>query len=204
MSESRLPWYLSFALGVLFIFLSLLAAWLGVRNRLDTDQSFRDAFVSFSPGKPLTQTFTARHDFINIVILQFKNPGLANRGEFRFSLKSEEGVLLVERSFSGYNIGDPSLVRFQFDPIPASRGERFAIAVEAVSLNEPPIGVGIGRTGGLSFSAYYRTADKKAGLADLLNNLTQKLLGDKIFFALWALALFLLAGQGVKVIRRKL
>ena len=202
MKEHRFSWYISFTVCFFSILFSLLICWLGVRNRLDGGQPLHETFIDLHPGSPVAQTFTAKHDYINIVILQFKNPGLANRGDFRFFLTSEDGEVLVERPFSGLNIGDPSNLRFQFEPISPSRDKNYTVSVEATSSDEPSVSIGVSRKGELNFSAYYRVLDKKTALVDLLDNLGQAILSDRIFLFLWGFVIFLLMGAGIIQIRK--
>lgn len=198
MKEDKTPWVISFILSIVLFLLILFVVVKGVRNRIDVNQPLQDTFLNLSAGKSITQSFTAKHDFINIVILNFKNPGLKNHGQFRFLLLSEKGKSLVERLFSGYNIGDPSQIRFQFDPIQSSKNKNFTLLVEAISLDEPQIGIGASKEGDLNFSLYYRVASRKAALSDFLNNLTKYFLNDKSFFIPWGLLVIFLAGLGVR------
>lgn len=185
--RDKFPWCLSFFIGILLLAVSFLILWLGVRNRLDIQQPLRDTWVTLSAGKSVGQSFTATNNFVNVVILHFKNPGLANKGELQFSLQSEDGAILVERQFSGYNIGDPSDVRFQFEPLLSSKNKKFIIVVKSLSPVEPQISIGASNNYGLSYSVYYRTVDKKTALVGLLRNFGKRFFEDKSFCVFWAL-----------------
>lgn len=204
MRGDKASWVLSF-LGICAFIVILLGLILGLRNRADVFQPAQDRFLELSAGERLSQRFTAKHDFINIVILNFKNPGLANHDQFRFLLLSEKGEILVERLFSGYNIGDPSQVRFQFDPIPNSKNKNFTISLEALPPTSiPKIGVGAKSENILSFSVYYRANDKKTVLVDFLSNMWGKIFKDPLFFISWLFTILVLAGIGIKQIGKSL
>jgi len=202
MKAHKLSWQLSLGYCFLGILIPLAVSFLGVRNRLDTSQPVQDGFVTLDSKKILKQTFTANHDYINIIILNLKNPGLANQGEFLFSLDSEEGDVLAERPFSGYNIGDPSVVRFQFDPIASSKNKKFNILIKELVPATPSIGVASSRERGLNYLVYYRTIDKKTAMIDLLNNLKRIFLSDLIFFVFWLFLIFSILLTKVKLSKR--
>jgi len=198
MKNPKLSWRICFIYSLIGIFLPLLISVVGIKNRLDVSQPFQDTFVNLPGEGILEQTFVANHDFVNIVILSLKNPGLANKGEFLFSLQTEEGQPLVERTFSGYNIEDPCSIRFQFDPLTSSKNKKLKILIRSLTSTEPSIGVGASRKDGLSYSVYYKTVDKKSAVLELVSSLTKRFWADKVFFIFW---LFLLSFFGVVVIR---
>jgi len=164
--------------------------WLAVRNRFDVDQPFRNVFTPLTREKGLSQTFIAKHDLINIIILYFKNPGLANRGEYQFLLFGDDGKVLIERAFSGFNVGDPSDIRFQFEPITASKNKKFTITLKSMSATQPYIGVGNDEEKGLSYSVYYRASNKKLALVDLIAGFGRRFFSDIIFSLFWLLSIF--------------
>jgi hypothetical protein len=192
MKEDKIAWFLSFLNIFLFLIFSL-GIILGLRNRLDFSQPIQDRFLDFKFGAKISQRFRANHDFINIVILNFKNPGLENHGQFRFLLLSDKNETLSEQIFSGYNIGDPSQIRFQFEPIRLSKGKDFTIVLESLSSAEAKaVGVGIKNDGNLFFSVYYRASDKKAILGDFVKNIFGRVKNDFLFFIIWFLSITVL------------
>lgn len=187
--ENSLSWALSFILGISLLIFSFLMPWLVVRNRFDGDQPLRSVFTPLTREANLSQTFVAKHDLINIVILYFKNPGLANKGEYQFLLSGDDGKVLIERSFSGFNIGDPSDIRFQFEPITSSKNKKFTITLKSMSVTQPSIGVGNDEQKGLSYSVYYRTSNKKLALIDLVTGFAGRFFSDISFSVFWLLAI---------------
>ena len=200
--RDKFSWCLSFFIGILLFAVSLLVPWLGVRNRLDIQQPLRDTWVPLSVGKSVSQSFTATNNFVNVVILYFKNPGLGNKGELQFSLQLEDGTSLVERQFSGYNIGDPSDVRFQFEPLLSSKNKKFIIVVKSLSSVEPQISIGASNNYGLSYSVYYRTTDKKMALIGLLSNFGKRFIADKTFCLFWGLTVLLFSAVGMRQFKK--
>lgn len=190
--KDKVAWLISFSIGFFLIVFSFLFPWLAVRNRFDSNQPDRDIFMPLRPGKNLSQTFTANHNLINIVILCFKNPGLANKSEFKFLLKSSEGKNLVEKTFSGFNTGDPSDIRFQFEPIADSKGKVFTIEVSTFSPEEPLLSMGTDGQKGLSYAVYYRTMNKKLAFLDLLESFSLRFFSDVTFSIFWLFSLIFL------------
>ena len=183
--KNNLIWFFSLFLGVFLLLGSFLVPWLAVKNRFDGSQPQRDLFLSLNSSQILNQTFTAEHDFINIIILYFKNPGLANKEEYLFTLKGINGEVLVSQPFSGYNIGDPSDIRFQFEPLVGSKGKKYTIELTTDSKTEPSIGVGAEEKKGLSYSVYYRTNNKKLALVDLVFGFWRRFFTDWLFALFW-------------------
>ena len=182
----RNPWVLAILTVVGFLLISMAISWLGVRNRLDTLSS-HEQFTVISDS--VETSVVVNHNFLNIVILHLKNPSLNNTGDFRFSIVNPEGSEIRQLEFTGYNVGDPSDLRFQFDPIPESFGKEFILRVEAVSKEGNLISASTGKDGNLAFSAYYRTVSKKQALEELFGTWKKNTANDLTFFVSWAFVL---------------
>lgn len=183
MKKDKLAWCLSWGLILLGLFCPLFVSVFVVRNCLDQSQPLGDSFEKVV-DQELGTSFVANHDYLNIVILSLKNPGLANQGDYLFSLKEGDRVL-VERQFSGFNVGDPSSVRFQFEPIAGTKGKELSLSVKALSVSQPEISIASSRKHGLSFVAYYRNLNKKEALISYLNHLLKIFVSDWPFFIFW-------------------
>lgn len=179
-------WTLAILIIVGFFSINLGINWLGVRNRLDT-QIFGSRFIELDDR--LEYSVVPENDFLNIVIIDFKNPGLANHGSFHFSILDPEGHEIRHLEFSGWNIGDPGSVRFQFEPIPNSSGRNFIILIKAEPTEDPSIKIAVDKEGNLAFSTYYRTLSKKAVLSNLLSFWAKRVSNDIGFFSFWILTL---------------
>jgi len=183
-------WKIAFLIGFGLMALAFLFPWLAVRNRLDSNQPYRETFMPLKEKETQKQSFVANHDFVNIIILYFKNPGLANQEEFNFKLKGEDGQVLVEKEFSGFNIGDPGEIRFQFEPLIGTKGKKLSFELMAQSSAESLISIGTDSERGLSYSVYYRTTNKKMALVELFSGFFKRLLEDKFFLVIWLLLIF--------------
>lgn len=206
MSMNKLPWLLALFVIILSL-VAILFLPLGIKNRLDTRQSERNDFLTLA-DKKITQGIKVKHDQLNIIILNFRNPNFENHSQFRFQLLSESGEIVVDQLFSGYNLGDPSDLRFQFSPIQQSKEKDYSIILEALSpLETPPVSVAV-KTGNLkdwkpislsdgkidktlSFSAYYHASNKKVVMVDFIKGIISKITDDYFFFIGWFLALAL-------------
>ena len=182
----RNPWVLSILTVLVFLFISTAISWLGVRNRLDTLSSHEQFTVI---NDSVETSVVVKHDFLNIVILHLKNPSLKNKGNFRFSIISPEGSEIRQLEFTGYNVGDPSDLRFQFDPIPESFGKEFILRVEAVSEEGNLISASTGKDGNLAFSAYYRAISKTQALKAIFGTWEKIIANDLTFFVSWVFVL---------------
>lgn len=191
MKNHKLLWVVTIGFSFLGIVLPLLLSLFAIKNRQDASQPLQDSFVALSEKGIIEQTFTAKNDFINMIMLNFKNPNFADKGDFLFSLKSSDGQLLVEMPFSGYNIGDPSTVRFQFEPISSSKNKKFTFSIKSVSSGGTTISMVSSKKNGFNYAVYYRTVNKKSEAIDLIGRFFKGLLSDPLFLVFWLLLLFL-------------
>lgn len=159
-----------FLLGPIIVLAALTLASLASRNRLETEVP-GSSYLPISESHPAT--FTPRHQGLNIILLRMKNPDLADTSNFVFTFSNSAGQVLRQLNFSGRNIGDPSDVRLQFDPIPNSAGQSLTLTVASPSKS-------VKLENG--FRAYYRTTGLSLNLAPLAR--------DPIFMVLWAMLLF--------------
>lgn len=203
MKNLKLWWTISISLSLLGIVLPLLISLFVVKNRQDASQPLQDSFVGLSEKGNIEQAFTAKNDFINLVLLNLKNPNFADKGDFLFSLKSSDGQLLAEMPFSGYNIADPSTVRFQFEPISSSKNKKFIFSVKSLSPNGTTISMASSRNKGFNYAVYYRTVNKKSAALDLVGHLIKGWLSDPLFLVFWLLLLFLTIWAKIKFSKKE-
>ncbi|PIQ70511.1 hypothetical protein COS55_00205 [Candidatus Shapirobacteria bacterium CG03_land_8_20_14_0_80_40_19] len=203
MKNHKLLWVVTIGFSFLGIVFPLLFSLFVVKNRQDASQPLQDSFVALSEKGIIEQTFIAQNDFINIIMLNFKNPNFADKGDFLFSLKSSDGQLLVEMPFSGYNIGDPSTVRFQFEPISLSKNKKFIFSIKSVSSGGVTISMASSKKKGFNYAVYYRTVNKKSEAIDLIGRLFKGLLSDPLFLVFWLLLLFLTVWTKIKFSKKE-
>lgn len=198
MKNNRLLWVSTLVFSFLGIVLPLFLSLFAVKNRQDTSQPLQDSFITLSETGSIEQVFTAKNDFINIIMLNFKNPNFADKGDFLFSLKSLDGQSLFEIPFSGYNIGDPSTIRFQFEPIPSSKNKKFIFSIKSLSPGGSTISVVSSKKNGINYTVYYRTANKKSEAINLVGHFFKGLLSDPLFLVFWLLLIFLIIWVKIK------
>lgn len=157
---------------------------LSVRNRLD-DRTYGVRFSKIQDD--VERQITPQHNNLNIVILELKNPGLQNKGEFGFYLKDIEGKTLRQSNFSGFNTGDPSALRIQFDPIPNSKGQTLIMQIKKLSDQAPALSIATDKDNKITFATYYKTTNKKDVLNDTAKTWTQHARNDLAFFSSWIL-----------------
>lgn len=203
MKNHKLLWAVTIVFSFLGIVFPLLFSLFVVKNRQDASQPLQDSFVALPEKGIIEQTFTAKNNFINIIKLNLKNPNFADKGDFLFSLKSSDGQLLVEMPFSGYNIGDPSTVRFQFEPISSSKNKKFIFSIKSVSSGGTTISMASSKKKGFNYAVYYRTVNKKSEAIDLIGRLFKGLLSDPLFLVFWLLLLFLTVWTKIKFSKKE-
>lgn len=114
---------------------------------------------------PLTegidQTFTAEESNFNRVDLYFRNPNLENNDDFTLSVYSSEpnSLPLVSTHFTGFNTGDPGVIRFDIPQQPNSKNKAYYLKItptagmlESASTN---LQIGMIGTDTIALKSYY-------------------------------------------------
>jgi hypothetical protein len=159
----------------------------GVRNRIDS-QIAGEKFEILKEKKE-TQ-FTANNNYLNIVIFRMKNPGIENNGEFSFELKNENDEVIREIKFRGMNVGDPSDMRFQFDPVENSKDKTYKIVLKPDD-SKPTVSVEVSSDNKISYKSYFRTLNKGQAASSFIALLESKVKANSKFFIFWGLSLVL-------------
>jgi len=184
--NSKLSWLAVFGLILILLGGVFIVMVFGVRNRVDTKV---DGFRYEILDKEKRTVLKSENDYLNIVMLRMKNPGIENNGNFSFQLLNEGGGKVREITFKGMNIGDPADMRFQFDPIPDSKGKEYQIVVTADNVL-PMVLIDVGSGGEMYYTSYYRTLNKQQAARSFIHMLKSRILASSGFFLLWALLLF--------------
>jgi hypothetical protein len=168
-----------------------------VKNRVDA-KSDGVRFEAVGRGKAVEIKPT--HNLLNIVILQMKNPGLESHQDFIFRIIDGSGNILRGINFNGQNIGDPSSVRFQFEPLPDSCGTELRVEVLRVDGgDEQVVRANVASSGSMSYTSYYRTGNKLQNMRDIISSVFKKILKDYIFIFIWMALLILILVKGYKL-----
>ena len=199
------------------MFFVLLLSAFGVRKRVDIAQTRGEhLFQIYGDGK-VGQTFVASRNNLNIIFLDLKNAALRNQQPIYFHLEeAETAQSLREIEISGLNVGDPSSVRFQFNPILDSAGKSYRFYLDSpTSTEEDAIEVYYSpqnlysdgemiiddqKFGGeLRFTSYYYPGSKTTVIRETIKDLMARLLTDKSFMIVYLALLFLIAGLSLVI-----
>jgi len=203
-------WFCSLLILTLLVFSLFFLALFGVRNIPDLKQS-RGEILSRIWGENIVgQTIIPGHNNFNILVVNLKNPALKNKKPLIFHLREEETESdLRTIKLNGLNIGDPSSIRLQFDPITDSLGKQYYFFFESrASTHEEPIEVyhhdedvykngqmiinGQPKEGDLQFVSYYRALSKKVLIKSFFFQFWERFFFDKIFAVFYCLLLLLM------------
>lgn len=168
--------YLSFSLLILIIL--FLVGSVFARNRLEhsTGVVRHEQLV-----KEKRTFFTPDNDGINIVVINFKNPGNSNQDKYSFSLLEGDKVLFTQE-FSGFNVGDPSDLRFQFPPLTNVAGKNLTIVVNPLSQSTGvQLQIGLDEQEQIARQVFYRNQNIVKDVSKLVSKVTQ----DRIFLLQW-------------------
>jgi len=195
----------------------LLFSVFGVRKRIDIAQTSGDVLYQIYEDRKIGQTFIANKDNLNIIILDLKNAALKNQQPIYFHLEEAKTARsLREIEISGLNVGDPSSVRFQFDPILNSAGKSYYFYLDSpTSTGEDAIEVYYSSQdlysggemmvnnqkfeGELRFTSYYYPGSKTTAAREMIKDFRARLLVDKSFVIAYLALLFLTFGLSLVI-----
>lgn len=179
-------------LGVFcFITVSFFMSTFLVKNRI-SKINYGESYIQLL--RPLKFTLNADSKNINIVKLTMKNQGMANSSTFHFDVYSQSN-LVRSLSFSGNNVGDPSDLKLQFDPVVTDGIFTFVISSDDYT---NPVLINVDDMGDPSYWIYYRTSDKKSAVSSLLSYWKLNFLSNSGFFSLWTCLLLAILVIGIK------
>jgi len=99
-------------------------------------------FPKLSESQFVKSDFVASNNYLNRVDVLFKNPNLESRDELKIVVKRANQVI-VEKSFTGFNFGDTSHARIDFEPISSSKGVTFTVEVKTTKIVDGKLAVGM-------------------------------------------------------------
>jgi hypothetical protein len=173
-------WFVAVFAIFLLIATHFFASVFLVNNRLDSQK----VGIGFLEVRENIQfELIPNNNNFNIIVFAFKNPGLANKSDYTFSL-SKGDDLLRQINFSGDNVGDPADVKLQFDPIPNSLGNSYTIKIIPKDF-ERPILINCDSGGTPSYRTYYRTLNKNIVLSEAVREWKTNFAEGKLFFIVW-------------------
>lgn len=214
---NKKTWLLLFIVLFVVILAVLAISVFGVRKRVDIVQNRGDDLYQIYGNREVGQTFIASKNNLNIIVLNLKNPALRNQQLIYFRLEeSKTANKLREIQISGLNIGDPSSVRFQFDPILDSAGESYRFYLnsplstveDAIEVYYSPKDIYAGGemiisdqeiTGELCFTSYYYPGSKIAVIRETVRDFLLRFWSDKSFVFIYLILLFLTLGLNLAI-----
>ena len=176
----------------LLFLLVLMVNIFGVRNRGDVG-SRGTKFEALGGG--VSGVLTPAHDGLNIVVIQLKNPNLESTKDYLFEINIDNETIR-NISFNGTNVGDPSDLRLQFEPIADSSKKSFEIKVKPLADKDTILQVRVDESSNLSYRSYYRVVEKKDAVDSVLFSLKQKISSNLVFFGLWLTILYIVYTKG--------
>lgn len=201
----------------LVILLVLLVSAFGVRKRVDIAQTRGDTLYRLHGNKKVGQTFIANNDNLNIIFLDLKNSALKNQKPIYFRLEETKTAQnLREIEINGRNVGDPSSVRFQFEPVLDSAGKSYYFYLESPdSTEEDAIEIYYSSQdiysrgemivdnqkmiGELCFTSYYYPGSKTTMIREVIKDFTFRLLNDRSFVIVYLALLLLTFGLSLAI-----
>ncbi|HUV42548.1 MAG TPA: hypothetical protein VMY36_01435 [Patescibacteria group bacterium] len=129
-------WLAIFFLIVIFIFFLFLISVFIIKHRVDLAQTRGEELYQIYGQRQVGQTFVAGKNNLEMIIINLKNRSLRNQQPVYFYLQeANQPQNLRELKINGFNIGDPSTIKFQFEPIPDSAEKSYYFYLESPESN---------------------------------------------------------------------
>jgi hypothetical protein len=112
------------------------------------------AFPKLAEKIYIKSNFVANANSLNRVDILFKNPNLESRDEVNIVLL-DGSKIVADKAFTGFNFGDTSRARLDFDNIGDSKGKIFTIVVKTTKIIDGKLAVGI-KGDEVDYVAYYQ------------------------------------------------
>ncbi len=143
----------------------------------------------------IKQRFDASRDNLSGIGLSIKNPNYQNKKDITVRLFNDRQELLRSKSINGASIADGDYVKFIFDPINDSYGEKylFAISAEGADVSEA-LEVFYSDKPNLSFVRLYQPKSIPSLVTEIYGNIIMHLVGDINFFVFWICGVMLIVG----------
>lgn len=200
--------------GVLVVlFLSVFA----VKWRVDLSQREGGHLYRLSDKKRVGQTFIARKNNLSRITIDLKNAILKNEKPIYFHLRETESAQDLKKiEISGFNIGDPSSVKFQFEPISNSAGKSYYFYLDSPDSNNSD-GIEIYHSlqdlysdggmmvneeeimGELRFSTFCFSDSKMTIFQETIGNFISRFFMDKVFAFFYLTLLILTFSLGLSL-----
>ncbi|OGV89185.1 hypothetical protein A2Z41_02170 [Microgenomates group bacterium RBG_19FT_COMBO_39_10] len=129
-------WLAIFFLIMIFSFFLFLVSVFVTKHRVDLAQTRGKELYQIYGQRQVGQTFVANKNNLEMIIVNLRNGRLRNQQPIYFYLQeANRPQNLRKLEINGFNIGDPSLVKFQFEPIPDSAGKTYYFYLESPDSN---------------------------------------------------------------------
>ena len=129
-------WLAIFFLIMIFSFFLFLVSVFVTKHRVDLAQTRGKELYQIYGQRKVGQTFVANKNNLEMIIVNLRNGRLRNQQPIYFYLQeANRPQNLRKLEINGFNIGDPSLVKFQFEPIPDSAGKTYYFYLESPDSN---------------------------------------------------------------------
>lgn len=152
-----------------------------VKNRI-IGQSGGDKLLQVN--EHYSSNFMVVGNDLNIIILNMKNPNIINSEEFIITLEDEGGHIERQMVFNGANIGDPSDIRFQFEPLKDSNQKGYNLVVRTKK-SKYPVAIRVNDDDEVAYKAYRRSANKVRLTKLFIGRIADRVVGDLTFFFIW-------------------
>jgi hypothetical protein len=179
----------------------------------DSAQSVNEKEVWFFTNHQISQTVIPRNNGLSMIRIFMRNVALRNNDPVNFSLSDNNGKIIRQITFNGFNVGDGETIRLQFDPIADSSGNTYrftftsptkevgqALGIGFTSQNLYPGGkaeINENADGDLTFQLYYQPTNRASAVLAVFINFLCNLITLRIIVTLVCSFIFLVSLLGL-------
>lgn len=173
----------------------ILQIWFGVffivnlmpsKKTVENNAEYETKFLRLSEYKNYSSNFVASNNYLNRIDVLFKNPNLESRDKVVIYVKSNNNII-YKQSFSGFNFGDTSHARLDFETQNYSLGNEYRVEIEVSEIVDGKLFFGV-KNGDIDIVEYYNFGfNIKNSYISSLDLLKQIVFGKTIVLILPAL-----------------
>lgn len=144
--------FVAFFLFIIIFIISLVPTKLVV----SLDSNSQTMFKKLGEVQSYEDYFQASNNLLNRIDVLFKNPNLESRDELEVLLFDDKGKIVAIQKFNGFNLGDTTQARINFNSIPDSKNRYYRVLIRPTSIIDGKLSFGT-RDGKIEVMEYYNS-----------------------------------------------
>lgn len=181
----------SICFGVVWFLISFVINLIPSKASIENNYQYETRFYPLNEFN-VDGSFVAKYNYLNRVDVLFKNPNLESRDELEIFIKNDNNVTVYSQKFTGFNFGDTSNARLDFESIPNSADKMYKVFILPTKIVDGKLHFGI-KNNQINIVQYYNVKFNVRNSFDKSISIFNKILfGQPFVFILPVLLIVLL------------